>query len=258
MQDYLKSQIEGKIGYLILDREEKRNALNPDLVKALSSKLTEWNDMDEIRVIIIKANGPVFSAGADLEYLQQLQTNSFDENLEDSKLLKDLFQLIHNSPKIVIAQIQGHAIAGGCGLASICDYSFAVPEARFGYTEVKIGFVPALVMVYLIRKIGESSARSLMLSGDLIDAAKAESIGLIDGVVTAGELEEHVNSFAEKLASQTSPASIKRTKNMISAVQNMSLEEALEYAAIQNAEARATDDCKKGIASFLNKDKLTW
>ena len=116
----------------------------------------------EAKVIVLKAAGKVFSAGADLDYLQGLQKNTYEENLLDSNSLKDLFQMIYTHDKVVIAQVQGHAIAGGCGLASVCDFVFTQPEAKFGYTEVHIGFVPAIVMVFLLRRLGEGKSRELV------------------------------------------------------------------------------------------------
>nr|WP_317128953.1 enoyl-CoA hydratase/isomerase family protein [Mangrovivirga cuniculi] len=146
----------------------------------------------------------------------------------------------------------------GCGLANVCDFTFSVPEAKFGYTEVKIGFVPAMVLVFLLRKIGEAKAKELLLSGDLISAEEAANIGIVNKVIDAEDLEDYVMSFAEKLNTTNSGDSISITKKMIHKVQNLSLDEALNYASEMNAKARATDDCKKGISSFLNKEPLTW
>jgi methylglutaconyl-CoA hydratase len=163
---------------------------------------------------------------------------------------------MHN--KIIIAQVEGHAIAGGCGLATVADFTFAVPEAQFGYTEVKIGFVPAIVMVFLLRKVGETKAKELLLTGKLITAQTAKDMGIIHEVVTKDKIQDEVFSFAQKLCKETSGDSLKITKSMISAVQNMKDFDALNYAAEMNATARATKDCKKGIASFLSKEKIVW
>ena len=153
--------VKDRVGYITLNRPEKRNALSSELVTALKEAFaTAKNDRD-VKVIVLKANGESFCAGADLAYLQQLQQFSFQENLADSNHLKDLFLQIYQLEKVVVAQVQGHALAGGCGLATICDFVFAVPEAKFGYTEVKIGFIPALVSIFLIRKIGEQKAKQL-------------------------------------------------------------------------------------------------
>lgn len=253
--DYL---IENRIAYITLNRAEKRNAFNPEIVIELTKvfKLAEHDE--KVKVIILKAKGDVFSAGADLDYLKKLQANSFEENLDDSNLLKKLFKLIYQQPKIVIAQVQGHAIAGGCGLASICDFVFSTPEAKFGYTEVKIGFIPAIVAVFLIRKIGEGKAKELLFSGDLIDAKRAKEIGLINYISDSDKIEAEVKDYAEKLCKTTSAQSIALTKQLINNVQDMEVEEALDFAAEMNAHARSTDDCKKGIGAFLSKIKIEW
>lgn len=154
--------------------------------------------------------------------------------------------------------MQGHALAGGCGLATVCDFTFSATEAKFGYTEVKIGFVPAIVMVFLIRKIGEMHAKQLLLSGDLITANEALHYGLINRVCAASSLDSEVMQFANHLVRTNSATSMAMTKEMISKVQSLSLQEALDFASEMNALARSTEDCKKGIASFLNKEKISW
>jgi len=247
-----------RIGYLELNRPEKRNALNAEMVEALKIAISEFEKDKQVKVLVIKAAGKVFCSGADLAYLQSLQTNTYEENLEDSNKLKELFYRIYNSPKIIIAQIQGHALAGGCGLATVCDFSFAVPEAKFGYTEVKIGFVPAIVKVFLLRKIGEGKAKQLLFDGDLIGAKEAQSMGLINWVVEAEDLERKVYTYAQKLIVQNSEQSMALAKEMIGRVQEKSLEDGLDYAAAMNARARSSEDCKKGIAAFLNKEPISW
>jgi methylglutaconyl-CoA hydratase len=154
--------------------------------------------------------------------------------------------------------VAGAALAGGCGLASICDFSFATPDSKFAYTEVRIGFVPAIVMVFLIRKIGEMNARRLMLTGEMIDAQKAVEFGLINAVIDHEVLQEEVFLFASRLCKQASSQSLALTKQMIAEVQNLSLHGALEYAAQMNMKARASEDCRRGINAFLNKEKISW
>jgi len=151
----VKYTVEDRVGYISLNRPEKRNALSYEMVTELKQAFNNAEEDESCKVIILQAEGKVFCAGADLAYLQQLQNNTYEENLEDSTHLMELFKQIYTSSKIVIAKVHGHAIAGGCGLATVCDFSFTVPEAKFGYTEVKIGFIPAIVKVFLLRKIGE-------------------------------------------------------------------------------------------------------
>ncbi len=247
-----------RVGYITLNRPDKRNALSHDLINELKSTFIKAENDPDVKVVVLNANGESFCAGADLAYLQQLQNFSYDENLADSNHLKELFLKIYSLKKVVIAQVQGHALAGGCGLANVCDFTFAVPEAKFGYTEVKIGFIPALVAVFLVRKIGEQKARHLLLTGEIIKAEEALKLGLVTKVVSREELNTAVFDFAQHLIRSNSAQSMELTKQLISAVQGLSLEDALNLAASMNAKARATDDCKRGIAAFLNKQELRW
>lgn len=251
-------EVQDRIGTITLNRPEKRNALNSQMVESLKLTLKKAISDDLCKVILLKANGKAFCAGADLAYLQQLQKNTFGENVADSQSLKDLFLMIHQSPKVIIAQIQGHALAGGCGLAAVCDFSFSVPEAKFSYTEVKIGFIPALVMVFLVRKIGEGKSRELLLSGEILDAADAANLGLISKVIDADKIEAHCLAYATQLVQQSSGQSMAKVKEMLVEIQNLTLAEGLDYAAKQNAIARESADCKKGITNFLNKTEFTW
>ncbi|RAW01025.1 enoyl-CoA hydratase/isomerase family protein [Pseudochryseolinea flava] len=250
--------IKDRIGYITLTRPEKRNALNFEVVQQLKDLFHEAERDDAVKVVVLRAEGDAFCAGADLGYLQSLQKNSYAENLEDSNHLKELFLQIYTLKKVVIAQIQGHALAGGCGLATVCDFAITVPEAKFGYTEVRIGFIPAIVMVFLLRKIGEGKAKQLLLGGELITAQDAINMGLINKVVAKEKLEDEVYQLASSLIENNSAQSMMTTKKMIAEVQSMSLDEALTFAAKSNALARESDDCKKGIASFLNKEKFKW
>ena len=250
--------VKDRIGYITLNRPDKRNALSHELVSELLEIFSKAEDDPHVKVVVLNANGEAFCAGADLAYLQQLQNFSFEENLADSNHLKDLFLKIYSLKKVVIAQVQGHALAGGCGLATVCDFALAVPEAKFGYTEVKIGVIPALVAVFLVRKIGEQKARHLLLTGELIKANEALNWGLITAVVERNDLETTVYQFAQTLINSNSEQSMQLTKQLIQDVHTMPIKEALDLAANMNALARATEDCKKGISAFLNKQELRW
>jgi len=255
---FVKTHNKDRIFEIILNRPDKRNSLNSEFVSELISAFTAADEDENTRVVILKANGKVFSAGADLGYLQQLQKNTFEENLEDSSQLMELFKKIYFHKKLIIAQVEGHAIAGGCGLATVCDFVFSVPEAKFGYTEVKIGFIPAIVMFFLIRKIGEAKARELLLTGKLIEAQQAKEFGIVNEIVMPENIEKHTRDFALKLAEETSPQSVALTRRMIAEIQSLPENEALLYAARQNAAARSTEDCKKGIGAFLDKKDIKW
>lgn len=250
--------VTNRVAFITLNRPEKRNALSHELVAELKEAFDKAAGDAAAKVIVLKANGDAFCAGADLEYLQKLQKFSFEENLQDSHHLKELFLKIYTHPKIVIAQVQGHALAGGCGLATVCDFVVSVPTAKFGYTEVKIGFIPAIVTVFLLRKLGEAKAKEMLLSGELFSADEVLQMGLINYVVNADKLEAHVQELAKKLTDGNSAESMKLTKQMIGAVPAMSIENALNYAAEMNAKARGSEDCKRGITAFLNKEKLSW
>ena len=256
--NFVEINVKNRIGFITLNRPEKRNALSAGMVSELKEAFSQIEREESVKVVILGANGSVFSAGADLDYLQQLQQNTYEENLSDSRLFKELLLKIYLFPKPVIAQIQGHAIAGGCGLITVCDFAFSLPEAKFGYTEIRIGFIPALVMVFLLRKIGEARARQLLVSGKLITADDALSNNLINKIVDADHLEEKVELFARELIEKNSATSMGITKKMIAEVQSMPLNEALDYASEMNAKARATKDCQRGIAAFLNKEKIMW
>ena len=254
----VNTSVKDSIGYITLNRPEKRNALSYEMVGELKIAFREHEKNVNVKVVVLNAEGKVFCAGADLDYLQKLQNNTYEENLEDSMHLMELFKLIYTMPKVVIAAVHGHAVAGGCGLATVCDFAFSTEEAKFGYTEVRIGFIPAIVKVFLLRKIGEGRAKSLLLSGELISAKVAQDMGLINGVFSIGEFSVEIEKFAKELIIKNSGQSMGMTKQMIAAVQEMSLDDGLQYAAEMNAKARATEDCKKGISSFLNKKEITW
>lgn len=250
--------VKDRIASITLNRVDKRNALNPDLVTELTNCLLKASKDDDVKVVILKANGPTFSAGADLAYLQQLQQNSYEENLADSNNLKRLFTTIYNLPKVVIAQVEGHAIAGGCGLATVCDVIFAVPEANFGYTEVKLGFVPAIVACFLMQKTSETIAKRILLTGELFTAEEALNYNLITYVTKSEEINQTVNEFALNLCNNASANSLMVTKQLINETTNPGLENSLEIAVKMNAKVRESEDFKKGVASFLNKEKIKW
>lgn len=256
--DLVLYTVKERVGYITLNRPEKRNALSFEFVQQIKKVFAHAESDENCKVIVIKGNGDAFCSGADLASLQNMQNNTYDENLADSKNLMELFVAIYQSRKVVIAQVEGAALAGGCGLATICDFCFATPESKFAYTEVKIGFVPAIVMVFLIRKVGEQTAKRILLTAEILTAEQAKNFQLINDLFELENIEDEVFAFAQKLCKGTSAQSLALTKQMIDEVQNRSLIDALNYAAEMNAYARQTHDCKKGINAFLNKEKLVW
>lgn len=251
-------QVEDRIASIKLNRPEKRNALNDSIVTELKNAFDKAEKDDNVKVVVLSGEGEAFCAGADLAYLKGLQNNSFDENLADSQHLRSLFEQIYRLDKVVIAKVTGHAIAGGAGLATVCDMVYSVPEALYGYTEVKIGFVPAIVSLFLLRKCGEAVSKDLLLTGRLISAEEAVQKNCFTGIFEASEIDAEVNKIAKKLCSQASGDSLRLTKELIGTVQELALGDGLDFAANMNAKARATKDCKAGIAAFLNKEKLLW
>lgn len=255
---FLQYETHDRLAYITLNRPAKRNALSANVVTELKKAFEQAEADDHVKVIILRAAGDVFCAGADLKYLQELQENTYQENLADSTHLMQLFYQIYTLKKIVIGQVQGHALAGGCGLAALCDFTFAVPEAKFGYTEVKIGFLPAIVSVFLVRRLGESRAKQLLLSGDTITAQQALDYGLVTFLAEKEALADTVRDYALRLARENSGHSMELTKELLAHLPEMGLEEGLRYAAQRNADARASDDSRRGIEAFLNKEAIEW
>lgn len=249
----IKTEIKDNTGILILSRPEKRNALNPELVEGIKTQLDKFSQDDNIKSLIITGEGTTFCAGADLEYLNQISNYSSLENYYDSKSLAEMFLMIYEFPKPTIAAVNGAAIAGGCGLASACDFIIASSEkSKFGYTEVKIGFIPAIVSILLIKKVGDGLAKQLLLEGEIINGKRAYEIGFVNYL--AEDVLDEAFRLSEKLNSN-SASSLKMTKQMINQISNLSVKDAIEYCLNLNTISRTTDDFKKGIAKFLKKDK---
>jgi methylglutaconyl-CoA hydratase len=258
MAPLLRRQTRGPTAVLTLDRPDKRNALNAALVGRLKDALAETAEDDDVRTVVLTGAGSAFSAGADLASLEALQEASPEENLADSEHLAALFEQIYRHPKPVIAKINGHAIGGGAGLAAVCDFSLIAEEARVGFTEVKIGFVPAIVMVFVRRKLGETAARDLLLRGRLLSGTEAAEVGLVTRAVPEGRLDARAEELADEMATETSPAAVRLTKEALAQTGGMGLSEALGYATRLNAFARSTDDCQAGVRAFLEKRDPPW
>ncbi len=243
------------VARVCLNRPEKRNALSPTLLTELGTVVAQLSAEEQVRVIVLEGSGTAFCAGADLEYLQAMSEFSSLENLTDSLLLEQTFRTIFTSPKATIAKVHGPAIAGGCGLATVCDFIVASRQkALFGYSEVRIGFVPAVVGAYLLRKVGDAVARRLLLSAELISADEAHRIGLVSHVADHDALDATTDDLAAKLCAN-SASSIALTKQLLTGMHGMDLDGALRYAAALNVVARGTDDCRRRVAEFLNQSK---
>ena len=244
---------------ITLNRPEKRNAMDDLMVKELTTGFSMAAKDPDARVVLLTANGGAFCAGADLEYLERIAKFDYEENLRDSSQLAQLFKIIYELRKPVIAVVNGPAIAGGCGLASVCDFIIAGREkARFGYSEVRIGFIPAIVSVFLIKRVGEGRARELIMRGSVLSAEEAFAIGLVSMVVPSKDLESTVQSLVTELLTQNSPVAMSLCKDLLSKVGGMNLTDALDFASNLNAAARMTADCKRGIDAFLKKASVDW
>jgi methylglutaconyl-CoA hydratase len=252
-------EVNDRRALITLNRPEKRNALDDTMVRELAQAFNSAAKDQGVKVIILKGNGPAFCAGADLDHLQRLSTFDLEENRFDSQQLAHLFRGVYELRKPVIAAVDGPALAGGCGLATVCDFVVASEEnAKFGYTEVRIGFIPAVVMVFLIKRVGEGKARELVLRGNIINAAEAKAIGLINSVVPSSELGSAVDQLAADLIQKNSSTAMGLCKEMLSKLPGMNFVDSLDFATNMNAAARMTPDCKQGVSAFLKGEKIQW
>ncbi len=291
--DTLKLQHDSDLATLTLNRPEKRNAISPEMIDELLRALDEA-ESSRARVVIITGAGTAFCAGMDLDTLKALAAESpqhttqdaalrspgatrvpggarkaadprgsrRDESstppaLESSRRIASLFRRIYSFPKPLIAAVNGPAIAGGCGIATLADFTLAVPEAKFGYTEVRIGFIPAIVSVFLIRQIGEKRARDLLLTGRTFDADEARQMGLVNEVVPRGRLLERARELATTLLA-ASPESLVYTKRLLREFAEAEIDREVELAVRENASIRSTADFREGISAFLEKRKPSW
>lgn len=252
----LQLDIAAEVATITLNRPGKRNAISSPMIEELLVALDKI-ESGTVRVAILTGSGKAFCAGMDLEALRSLASQSFERNLADSRLLANLLYRIHTFSKPIIAAVNGAAIAGGCGIATLADFTLAVPEAKFGYTEVKIGFIPAVVSVFLRRQVGDKVTRDLLLSGRIIDAAEAYRFGLVTEIVPAAKLTARALEFAGILLS-ASPTSIARTKRLLLGYDEAALKAELEIAVRENAAIRSTADFREGLSSFLEKRTPKW
>ncbi len=248
---------DGATRTITLNRPERRNAMTPEMQTELIAAMEEAA-ASMCRVVVLRGAGDAFCSGLDLTaLLQGMNDQSAVDHRKDAKRIAKLFKTLHDLPKPTIAAVHGAAIAGGTGLATICDFTLAVPAAKFGYTETRIGFVPALVSAFLTLQIGDKRARDLLLTGRLIDAAEAYRLGLVNEVVAPESLQERVKALA-LLLSANSPESLGATKRLLTAQNKAWLDAAIVQAMQANARARKTNDFREGIAAFLEKRKPRW
>src|SRR6266849_2252783 len=244
------------IATLTLNRPDKRNAISYDLIDDLLRALEEVKN-SPAHVLIVTGAGKAFCAGMDLENLKALIGRTPEQNLEDSRKMASLFRSLYDFPKPTIAAVNGAAVAGGTGIATLCDFTLVVPDAKFGYTEVRIGFVPAIVSTFLLRQVGEKIARDLLLTGRIFDAPEALKMGLINEIVRPEKLLDRARDLAAQLA-ENSPLSLSNTKRLLTDHARAELDAQIEAAIRENAGIRESADFREGIEAFLEKRKPKW
>lgn len=254
MPDYHKIlyRVENKIARVTLNRPDKRNALDAEIISEIKAALQEAATDESVRVILINGAGKDFCSGADLAALQQISTATVMENVADARNLGELFLQMRKHPRPIIAAVCGRALAGGCGIATACDIVLAAESAQFGYPEVNIGFIPAMVMAILRRSVSEKRAFELITKGEIINAQTAAEIGMINRVFGDDEFVVKVEEYAAQLATKSASA-VSLSKNLLYHMDAMSFATALEAGVQLNAITRMTDDCKGGIERFLKK-----
>jgi methylglutaconyl-CoA hydratase len=244
--------VEGAVALITLNRPEKRNALNDALIAALKDALRDADSQESVRAVVLTGAGADFCAGADLASLQKISASSITENLEDAQTLAELFALIRRVRVPVVAAVRGRALAGGCGLATACDLVLASRSARFGYPEVKIGFVPAMVMAILRRNVSEKRAFELITRGAEVSAEEAERFGLVNHVFDDDAFEADVERYVAAFE-RVSRSAVMLSKRLLYHMDGMTFDAALQSGVDLNAVARMTEDCRAGVARFLNK-----
>ena len=253
----LHTHSESGILTITMNRPDKRNALNPEMMEDLTHAFLAAGDDPACRVVMLTGAGSAFCAGLDLDHLETLRAKTHEEHCIDTQRIARLLRTLYDTPKPTIAAVNGPAIAGGMGLATICDFTLAIPETKFGYTEVQIGFVPAIVSAFLRGQIGDKRSRDLLLTGRLIKAQEAFDLGLITRVVPEQDLMFEAKRLACSLL-RNSPAAMQATKRLLSEHANHHLDQEIESAIAANAESRTTEDFKEGIRAFLEKRKPEW
>lgn len=254
--DYQRIIVEehGATSKVILNRPDKRNSLDELMIQEIGTAFNSFSEDKDVKSVIITGAKGNFCSGLYLDYLQKISEFDILQNKQDSTNFKNMLLSIYNCKKPVIAMVEGYALAGGCGIASACDFIVAARDAQFGYTEVKIGFIPAIVMIFLLKRVKESHAKDLLLTSRFINGVEAKEMGLANMVTESYELEGVTNKLCDDL-NKLPLSSLMLTKEMFRNISSMSFEASLEYAVDLNAITRMTEECRKGVSGFLNKKK---
>lgn len=255
--EFIFVETEKGVRTITLNRPAKRNALTPELIDELIAALKDAAEDKSCGVLIVTGAGAAFCAGLDLDHLATIAEHTPEENRKDSEKMARLLRALYEFPKPVIAAVNGPAIAGGMGLATIADFTLAAPEAKFGYTEVRIGFIPAIVASFLLRQVGEKRTRDLLLTGRLLKAQEAHALGLVTEIVAGGELMARARALARTLL-ENSPQAMASVKNLLAKHASRRLDEELADAVEANARQRSTADFKEGVEAFLQHRRPQW
>jgi len=240
-----------------LNRPDVHNAMNEELMKELTMCFNDISTDENTRIIILTGNGKSFCAGADLNWMKSMASYSKEENIQDSKLLLDLYESIYTCPKPVIGRINGHAFGGGLGLIAVCDLTIGVPGKKFAFSEAKLGIIPSVISTYIVRRIGLANMRRLFITGERFTSDHAKDIGILDYVVPEEEFDEMVQKYVNQLRS-SGPIAIKEVKNLISNCEQMNQEAYKKFTVKKIAELRVSNEGQEGINAFLEKRKTTW
>ena len=254
---FLTTRRDGPVEYLTLNRPEVRNAFNEDVIAELTAWAAQTHADRAVRVVVLAGAGPTFSAGADVQWMAKTVAYTRDENLRDAAAASAMFAAIDALPQPVVGRVHGAALGGGAGLAAVCDIVVAEDSAVFGFTEVKLGILPAVISPFSIAKIGRSAARELFLTGVRFSAAHAREIGLVHAVVPAAELDAKVDAYVRELLT-AAPEAVAAAKALIREVWTRPLEQARPLTADAIATRRVSAEGQEGLRAFLEKRKPAW
>jgi methylglutaconyl-CoA hydratase len=253
----LELETRDRVAHVWLNRPQVRNAFDGLMVTELRAALDDLAASDSVRVVVLGGRGPVFSAGADLEWMKTLAGFEREENIREASEMADLFLAFRVHPKPIVARVQGAALGGGAGLVAACDIALAAEETRFGFTEVRLGLVPAVISPYVLARIGESATRELFLTGQRFDARKAREIGLVRAVVPEAKLDPAVDAIVRELL-QAGPHALAEAKALLHEVAGQRLEDVRDRTAERIAAIRASPEGQEGLRAFLEKRKPGW
>lgn len=255
--ELLRVRTEGRVAYVTMDRPETRNAFNPALIAELQRTFETLAGDDGVRVVVLAGEGKVFSGGADINWMRGSLELGQDENVEDARRLSRMYRALNELPKILVGRVHGVALGGGAGLVAVCDVAVATEDAIFGFTETKLGIMPAVISPFVLAKIGRSNGRALMLTGERFDARRALHIGLVHEVVGTQALDSAVERVVSEALS-ASPTGVAATKALLRRVWELSYDETLDVTAAAIARQRVSPEGQEGLRAFLDRRTASW